>query len=266
MNTRMHQIPEWVLRSLRRLGRWVAIGWLMPLLESGAAFLRRFQPAAPGDDGRPPPEEWKQKALADFSAWLADMPAPPDTQEVSPDGCDLFSMMTEFIALRQEIRLQNREQHSATRAQQAAEQNLQEAGRLVEALSHQVENLRAKLIDEAQKNTLEPFLDVRDALLRGIEAARRTAAQPRRWFRAPQGLEAVAEGYEMALRRFDRALSQAGVTPIETVGRPFDPACMQAVAREEVPGKESGTVLAEQAGGYVRDGRILRTARVVVNP
>ena len=50
-------------------------------------------------------ENWKQKALVDFKNWLDDL---PDTQPVAEDphmdACDLYTLLSEFSALRQEIR------------------------------------------------------------------------------------------------------------------------------------------------------------------
>ena len=69
----------------------------------------------------------------------------------------------------------------------------------------------------------------------------------------------------MALRRFDRALSYLGIEPLETVGRPYDPASMKAVGKRQDESVDDGIVLEEQLTGFIRGPEIFRTAEVVVN-
>ena len=66
--------------------------------------------------------DWKQQALAEFRQWLDELDAAPPAaaeQEQEPDGgaapCDLRDLFAELAALRQEVRLQNREQSRAGR-------------------------------------------------------------------------------------------------------------------------------------------------------
>jgi molecular chaperone GrpE len=58
-------------------------------------------------------------------------------------------------------------------------------------------------------------------------------------------------------KEFLRALSKAGVTPIETAGKAFDPLYHDAVAMD--PG---GTQLEEVRRGWLFDGKVLRAASV----
>lgn len=253
--------PDVLNRLALKLRQGFSLGWIRTWLEKSAAVVRRRKDPAPEFNAA----SWKQKALDDFTIWLEQAPEPPGDQKITPEACDLFTLMTEFVALRQEIRLQNREQHSVIRSQQAVGTNLQATSELVESLSAALEKLQVELVEAAQVKSVTPFLEVRDALVRGLAAAQR-ATRRRRWYqRAPEGLDAIAQGYAMALRRFDQALAQVDVTPIQAEGQPFDAALMQAVARDEDATQPSGTVLAEQAGGFMRGGRVLRSAQVVVN-
>jgi len=110
-----------------------------------------------------------------------------------------------------------------------------------------------------------PFLDVRDGLIRGLESAKATAATKRLFIRPPQGIEGIVNGYEMALRRFDRALSYFGISLVDALGRPFDPATMRAVGQGSDLNKKTGIVIEEQVGGFVRRNEVIRTAEVIVN-
>ncbi|MEI6262218.1 MAG: hypothetical protein WCR46_20230, partial [Deltaproteobacteria bacterium] len=50
--------------------------------------------------------DWKEKAFEDFSAWLSSLPEKPVSGEsVAMESCDLFTLLSEFTALRQEIRI-----------------------------------------------------------------------------------------------------------------------------------------------------------------
>ena len=70
-----------------------------------------------------PGGDWKRQALEDFRRWLdAVGDEPPEPEEPDPADCDLRDLFAEFSALRQEIRLQNREQARAGRELSAAAQ------------------------------------------------------------------------------------------------------------------------------------------------
>jgi molecular chaperone GrpE len=69
----------------------------------------------------------------------------------------------------------------------------------------------------------------------------------------------------MAIQRFDRVLSQAGVQVIPTVGRGFDAQTMRAVETRQVAGVADGVVMEEFLSGFVRGDEVLRPAEVVVN-
>ena len=68
-----------------------------------------------------PGGDWKRQALEDSRRWLdAVGDEPPEPEEPDPADCDLRDLFAEFSALRQEIRLQNREQARAGRELSAA--------------------------------------------------------------------------------------------------------------------------------------------------
>jgi molecular chaperone GrpE len=66
------------------------------------------------------------------------------------------------------------------------------------------------------------------------------------------------KGTRLVERKFRQILERQGVTPIEAVGRPFDPALHEAVGG-------AGTVVAQEyQRGYTLHGRVLRPSIVVV--
>ena len=51
-------------------------------------------------------------------------------------------------------------------------------------------------------------------------------------------ISSVLVGYTMGLQRIERALQQQGLEPIECVGLPFDPECMEVVEVIAEPGRQ----------------------------
>lgn len=76
--------------------------------------------------------------------------------------------------------------------------------------------------------------------------------------------EAVRRGVELTLRQLATVLADAGVIPLEAVGKPFDPALHEAVARGPAPGTTPGSVAEEYRKGYLLKGQVLRPAMVRV--
>ena len=152
-----------------------------------------------------------------------------------PQSATCANLFAEIAALRQETRLQNRDQARVGR-------ELARAGALYETVAdraqHREEDLASfeqRVARAAEDRCLRPFLEVRDALVRGREAAGELRRQPRLFRRRAAGTAGVAQGYELALRRFDRVLGGFGVRLLPTVGHPFDARTMRSV--ETRPGR-----------------------------
>ena len=73
------------------------------------------------------------------------------------------------------------------------------------------------------------------------------------------------EGIAAIDRKLDLLLASEGLTPIEAVGKPFDPHEHEAVVQEERVDVPPGTVIAELQRGYRIRDRVLRPAMVVVS-
>lgn len=210
--------------------------------------------------------DWKSEVLRDFQEWLDKLPKEGVTHDGTGEAeCDWHTLLAEFAALRQEVRLQNREQDKVTRdlarVAEVGEINTEFFRRHTQDLSGLEERTR----QAAERRCLLPFLDMRDALVRGRKAAARVA-RSRGLFRGPpKGIKEVVRGYEMAIERFDRAMAQADVSVIETVGKTFDAERMRAVETRRVDSVAEGVVVEELLSGFVRGNEVLRPAEVVVS-
>jgi len=256
----------YISKFVKRFRRYIFDNVLLPIMKWSSAFLSAKIKGYAPESAEAPTSEWKEKVIEDFQVWLKDMPDEiPVNQKVGMDSCDLYTLLMEFTALRQEIKFQNREQNNTLRIQQSFIDSLKETLKLLKDRTSKLETLEERIRLASEKKAVLPFLDIRDGLIRGLKAAKAVAATKRLFVRPPRGIEGIIEGYEMALRRFDQALSYVGITPVTALDRPFDPATMRAVGQESDPQKEAGIVIEEQVGGFVRQDEVIRTAEVIVN-
>lgn len=213
-----------------------------------------------------PGSEWKRRVLEDFARWLDEL------EEDTGDGetgekpeLDLRDLFAELAALRQEVRLQNREQSRAGRELAQAAVRYDGAAELVMRRENDLAAFEKRISREAENRCLSSFLEVRDALARGLEAAVEVRDSRGLFRRPPRGICGVVEGYEIALRRFDRMLSRFGVRRLHTADQPFDARTMHAAETRRVGRAGDSVVVEELLSGYTRGGDVLRLADVVVN-
>ena len=214
---------------------------------------------------REPGDDWKGQVLEDFRQWLDAAEEPPEPEEPDAADCDLRDLFAEFTALRQEIRLQNREQARANRELAAAAERYDTAARRTERGDETLAAFEERISRTAEDGCLAQTLEVRDALVRGRDAALRLRERPGLFRRPPRGIDGVVEGYELAIGRFDRLLSRFDVLRVRTVGQPFDSRVMHAVEARRVVGAGDGEVVEELRSGFVRHDGVLRLADVAVN-
>ena len=238
-------------------------------------------PIEPPEDavGQLPRRGWRDELLAAVADQLAQMPeavmpsrtaqqhegGPLSQPSADLEAPDLFSMLAELAALRQEVRLQSRTQERAARAMEQAHVSMQ-ATAAAQAASQAAGERAAKEADAWRSRAqLAPFLDLRDMLERAIAHAA-SPPPPRPWWqawRAPEGDRGISslEALRVAL---DRTLAQVGVVPFAAVGDAFDPQTMVAVGRSQDPHADAGRITQVARGGFTCGGQLIRSAEVVV--
>jgi molecular chaperone GrpE (heat shock protein) len=258
------QLSPTLLMSIRdRMTKRITL----PILKKMVDFLtRRIEKRIKGYVS----QGWKAKTLNDFQDWLINLPDDlSPMQTAAMDSCDLYTLLSEFSTLRQEIKLQNREQHRAIRTLAETLDEYQKTSELFKNRSEGIalleERIRETSVQDSEKRTVIPFLDMRDALSRGLISSRRIAENKSLLRLPPKGIESAIEGYEMAIRRFDRALASVGIFPLACKGKPFDPKTMKAVDIKSVEGIQNGMVIEELLTGFVRKNEVIRFAEVTVN-
>ena len=76
--------------------------------------------------------------------------------------------------------------------------------------------------------------------------------------------ESLKEGVEMIQKQFTAFLKNQKAEPIEALGKPFDPNLHEVLNQQESEEHEENTVIQEYSKGYTLNGRILRSAKVVI--
>jgi molecular chaperone GrpE len=114
------------------------------------------------------------------------------------------------------------------------------------------EQERAQQRLAANEQLLREFVPVLDDLQRGLEAIPAEEKESR-----------LAQGMRLVEQKLLTALKKHGVSPIESLGQPFDPAVHEAVEADPAGGD---TVVAVYAPGYRLGEGVLRPAMVKVGP
>lgn len=73
------------------------------------------------------------------------------------------------------------------------------------------------------------------------------------------------EGIELICRQVTDTLTQMGVKPIESEGKPFDPYLHEALSRYETSEVAEGTIVNEVRRGYMFKDSLLRPSQVIVS-
>ena len=170
------------------------------------------------------------------------------------------------------------EPHSGTTVQAAASAPAEEAAPSIETLTGERDRAVAEkeeLWDRFLRKQAE-LENFRKRMLREKEEILQFAAMEsirsllpvlddfERALQAPAEDEEFRQGIELIYKRLYDTLAQAGMTPIEALGKKFDPHAHQAVDTVKGEDHEDHTVVEEYRRGYEFKGRLLRPAMVKV--
>ena len=116
------------------------------------------------------------------------------------------------------------------------------------------EREKIEFIKYANEGLIAQFLNILDDLERSIEAAKQNH----------QDYTAFLKGIEMVMAQVYDMLKRNDVTPMESVGKKFDPHCHEPLMQVDSNEHEDGTVVEEFQKGYYLGDRVVRTAKVKV--
>ncbi len=122
-----------------------------------------------------------------------------------------------------------------------------------------MEREKEKMVKYAGENILRDLLPTVDNLERAMEQAKTETED------ADTKLASMLEGIELTYKGLLSVLEKFNVTPIESVGKEFNPDEMDALTMETSDEVPANHVLREFAKGYRFKDRVLRHAQVVVS-
>jgi len=206
-----------------------------------------------------------------------------------------FQLRSVMTALTQEIKLQGRTFKQLQDALsplanadtqlaslcQAQAQSGQSADRLADAFRDFVQaSEQADRTAALDCQLLDVLLDLHSRFGRGLESCQaivRRVEQSRRtnvWrkmlgveatiIQAHDAVQSLQEGYALTLHRITEALDQHRISPIDCLGKQFDPHTMVAANVVASTTHPAGTVLEVYQPGFLRGGEVLRLAKVKV--
>ena len=115
----------------------------------------------------------------------------------------------------------------------------------------QVQRETAQSVEQAEDRVFSEWLEVMDNFERALNNIKEEDSP---WI---SGMQAIFKHMLYTLERHD-------ITPIEAEGLVFDPNWHEAISMIQDPEKENDVIAQVVQTGYVRKGRLLRAARVVV--
>jgi molecular chaperone GrpE len=206
----------------------------------------------------------KQALLDQFRGYLESIEEAPVPADASGAESDLFTVLVELAAVRNEVRTESRLVKEALDQFRGVFGALQSSQATLE---QELKRARAEA-REGGRTLLRPLLlellELRDRLLAGL----RPPAPPARWldrWRRRTEPESWREGLGITLRRLDRLLADRRVVAIEVVGRRFDPRLARVVGTTREPTVGAGIVVEEVRAGFLWEEEPLRAAEVIVN-
>jgi len=118
-----------------------------------------------------------------------------------------------------------------------------------------MERERENTLKYGNEKVLSDLLEVVDTFERTIDMLRSDEDQK---------VKNLVVGLDMVNKLFLDKLDKHGLTPVESLGKDFDPNFHEAMAQEYMEGKKPNEVIKEFQKGYILNGRLLRAAKVVV--
>jgi molecular chaperone GrpE len=115
------------------------------------------------------------------------------------------------------------------------------------------ERTAAEAIRSDKKKLLHKVLEVMDNLDRAMH------------FEESMDRESLHQGLRLVQWQLNELLKEEGLTPVPTVGQPFDPRVHEAIEQVQSGEHPEGTVVEEVRKGYLLGDEMLRPARVKVS-
>ena len=200
--------------------------------------------------------------LETISHKASDQHPSPSAVDQRPDGLAELAKQVEKLAKTQfktntlhETQL-TQYQDTLTRLERSFEQQ--------EKLVGDLQQHRQQAIEAAQMAVLKEMLPVIDGLDAAFDTGRRQVLKLSLTPDVRPAIVAWLDGIRLARLRILDVFASHDITPIPTVGQPFDPHYHIAVATDNSGRAADGIIVSQDRTGYATPARVLREAEVVV--
>ena len=112
---------------------------------------------------------------------------------------------------------------------------------------------KMELVERGCESAWKAVLPIVDDMERAVAASKKT-----------DDIEALRQGEELVMKKFESVLQAAGITPIDCIDKPFNEDEQEAVARFAAGEEKQGLVIDCVQRGYKLGDHVLRYAKVVV--
>lgn len=112
---------------------------------------------------------------------------------------------------------------------------------------------KMELVERGCESAWKAVLPILDDMERAVEASKKS-----------EDIEALRQGEELVMKKFESVFQSANITAIDCVGKPFNEEEQEAVARFAAGEDKRGLVIDCVQRGYKLGDHILRYAKVVV--
>ena len=112
---------------------------------------------------------------------------------------------------------------------------------------------KMELVERGCESAWKAVLPILDDIERAVEASKKS-----------DDIEALRQGEELVMKKFESVFQSANITAIDCVGKPFNEEEQEAVARFAAGEDKRGLVIDCVQRGYKLGDHILRYAKVVV--
>ncbi len=213
-----------------------------------------------------------RQALANqLLEYLDTVPERPDYLAAAPaslEDFDPYQLVGEWIALRQEVKQQNKLLQAqittpppATAAPKVVEDGslLRDLLSVMDALDQAIDHSQTQIaaLNVEPPPTKPP--SIWEQLFLGVQPA-----SPITDTALIESLTSNQSGIGMIRRSLLDILQKRHIKPMNALGQPFDPQCMYAIAQQLSDSAPANTVIQEVVRGYWQGDRILREAQVIV--
>lgn len=208
--------------------------------------------------------EWKQVILDDFSQWLDEIEQFPEAATPAIKEPDLETLLREFTALRQEVKIQTRAGSKLAPMVAQVSEDLSKNTKSMDTLETVVREKIPQVRKEVKRQSIESFFDI-------LEAIKRTA-QSMEQITLPilltpssrkKALQDIMVPLGLLRGKANDLMSQIRLEEVAQPGDKFNSLHMRAVHTSQTDALEN-SVTEVLRQGYLLDGELVRTAEVVV--